>query len=124
MGRLTKDAEVRYTTEGKAIANFSLAVDRKYDREHTDFFILVAFGKTAEFAQKYLTKGTKIVASGRLQNDNYQDKDGKMVYQSKIYVEEVEFAESKGSKPQEQPKADDGFLNIDDCINSDELPFI
>lgn len=105
IGRLTRDPEVRYsqnTQNGSqiAIANFSIAVNRRIKREgdpEADFFNCAAFGKLAEFVSQYLTKGSKIAIVGRLQNDNYTNKDGQMVYSIKIIVEEIEFAESKNA---------------------------
>lgn len=129
MGRLTRDPEVRYGSSGNAIGSFSLAVDRRFKREGqptADFFSVVSFGKQAEFVEKYLRKGTKIVLEGEMQNDNYTDKEGKMVYGFKVIASSIEFAESKSSesRPQNEPQSapDDGFMNIPDGIE-DELPF-
>jgi single-strand binding protein len=139
MGRLTRDPDVRYsqTDSNMAIARFSLAVDRRYkkqgDETTADFFNCTAFGKQGEFVEKYLKKGTKIVVTGRIQNDNYTNKDGQKVYSVQIMVEEIEFAESKasaqsnegsdgGAQPQMGAPDADGFMNIPDGIGS-ELPF-
>lgn len=139
MGRLTRDPEIRYsqTDSNMAIARFSLAVDRRYkkqgDETTADFFNCTAFGKQGEFVEKYLKKGTKIVVTGRIQNDNYTNKDGQKVYSVQIMVEEIEFAESKasaqsnegsdgGAQPQMGAPDADGFMNIPDGIGS-ELPF-
>ena len=104
MGRLTKDPEVRYggtsSEDIKAVARFSLAVDRKFSKEGdptADFFNCTTFGKIAEFVEKYLKKGTKVLVTGRVQNDNYTNKDGQTVYSVQIIVEEIEFAEAKNS---------------------------
>ncbi|MGX8728105.1 MAG: single-stranded DNA-binding protein, partial [Lachnospiraceae bacterium] len=102
MGRLTREPEIRYATggSGTAIANYGLAVDRRFKREGqptADFFDCMCFGRQAEFVEKYLHKGMKIVISGSLQNDNYQGRDGQMVYRNKILVENHEFAESKAA---------------------------
>ena len=141
MGRLTRDPEVRYS-QGQnptAVARFSIAVDRRFKREgepDADFFNCTAFGKQGEFVEKYLHKGVKVVITGRLQNDNYTNKEGQQVYAVRIMVEEIEFAESKnasagnaGGQPQggyQQPaynaSAGDGFMNIPDGID-EELPF-
>jgi single-strand DNA-binding protein len=103
MGRLTRDPEVRYSQGGSqmAIARFSIAVDRRFRREgepDADFFNCTAFGKQAEFVERFLHKGTKIVTCGRIQNDNYTNKDGQMVYSVRIMVDEIEFAESKNAQ--------------------------
>ena len=130
MGRLTKDPEVRYT-QGQnpmAIANFSLAVDRKIKKEgetSADFWNCTAFGKTGEFVEKYLKKGTKIVAQGRMQNDNYKDKNGNTVYATKFIVDTLEFAESKKDGEQapanNNPSAPEGFMEIPNDLGG--LPF-
>ena len=132
MGRLTRDAEVRYLSGEKsiAIAKFSLAVDRRFKREgeaEADFFNCTAFGKQAEFVEKYLKQGTKILLTGRVQNDNYTNKEGQKVYSVSIMAEEIEFAESKGNSDTQQqntqPKFNtDGFTNIPDGLQ-EELPF-
>lgn len=129
LSRLTKDPEVRYTQgdNSKAIASFSVAVNRKFKRENepeADFFNCTAFGNQAQFVEKYLKKGTKILLSGRVQNDNYTNKEGQKVYSVKILVEEIEFAESKSSDAGTQQATPDnnGFMNIPDGLQ-EELPF-
>lgn len=127
MGRLTKDPDVSSSANGTTFARFSIAVDRRFKREgdpDADFFNCTAFGKTAEFVEHYLHKGTKVVVSGRLENNNYTNKEGHKVYDVKIMVEEIEFAESKASgsiDPVEQAKNTD-FLNVPDGL-VEELPF-
>lgn len=127
MGRLTKDPEVRYTNGENvtAIARFSIAVDRRFKNNNgeyeTDFFNCTAFGKQGEFAEKYLKKGTKVVLSGRIQNDSYTNRDGQKVTAVQIITEEIEFAESKkNEQPTEQQKEE--WANIDN-LDSEELPF-
>ena len=133
MGRLTRDPEVRYSQGANqtAVGRFSIAVDRRFKREgepEADFFNCTTFGKQAEFVEKYLHKGTKIVVCGRIQNDNYTNKDGQMVYSVRLMVEEIEFAESKNAAnagaPAENNTAsnDNGFMNIPEGIEED-LPF-
>ena len=143
MGRLTRDPEVRYSTNasGTAVARYSIAVDRRFKRDgqpEADFFDCVSFGKQAEFVEKYLRKGTKIVVQGQIQNNNYQNREGQTVYRTQIVVDNVEFAESKAAyqsapsaraqapaQRQETPANDfmgDGFMNIPDGID-EELPF-
>ena len=124
MGRLTKDPEVRYTNGGKTIGSFSIAVDRRFKSEgqpEADFFTCVTFGKQAEFVEKYLKKGTKILLGGQIQNNNYE-KDGVKHYNTQIVVDEIEFAESKRSQSEELSSKDDGFMAIPDDAG-DELPF-
>lgn len=100
LGRLTRDPDIRYTqgAEPMAIARYTLAVDRRMKREGeaaADFISCVTFGKTAEVAEKYLHKGTKIIIAGRLQTGSYTDRDGRKVYTTEVIVEDQEFAESK-----------------------------
>ena len=130
MGRFTRDPDVRYsqTDSNMAIARFSLAVDRRFKKQGdtvtADFFNCTAFGKQGEFVEKYLKQGTKIVVIGRIQNDNYTNKEGQKVYSIQIMVEEIEFAESKaaGQSQQNDSMPGDGFMNIPDGIEN-ELPF-
>ncbi len=131
MGRLTKDPDVRYTQGEKpsAIARYSLAVDRRFKSENSDqtadFINIVAFGRSGEFAEKYLKKGTKVVVTGRIQTGSYTNKDGQKVYTTDIVAEDQEFAESKNassasttSASEPAPAEDDGFVASDE-----ELPF-
>ncbi len=140
MGRLTRDPDIRYTSGDNqtAIARYSLAVNRSYVREgeaDADFINCVAFGRNAEFAEKYLKKGTKIAVVGRIQTGSYTNKDNVKVYTTDVVVENQEFAESKAaserngsgssyaeSAPEPSGDAIDGFMNIPDSIE-DELPF-
>lgn len=120
-GRLTRDPEIRVTQDGQTtIARFGLAVDRKQKEQKADFFNLTAFNKTAQFAEKYLKKGTKVNVIGRLQNDEYTNRDGQKVTQTIVIVEEVEFCESKKEQAEQKP---DGFMDIPKDIDSEELPF-
>lgn len=124
MGRLTKDPEVRYTNGGKTIGSFSIAVDRRFKSEgqpEADFFTCVTFGKQAEFVEKYLKKGTKILLSGQIQNNNYE-KDGVKHYNTQIVVDEIEFAESKKTQTEETSGKSEDFMAIPDDAG-DDLPF-
>ena len=131
MSRLTRDPEVRYSQgqNSMAIASFSIAVNRKFKREgepDADFFNCTAFGKQAEFVEKYLKQGTKVLITGRVQNDNYTNKEGQKVYGTRIMVEEIEFAESKAASESSGTQTNtpsfnpDGFMNIPDDA---DLPF-
>ena len=138
VGRLTRDAEVRYSQgeNQSAVARFSLAVDRRGRRDGqeqtADFINCVAFGKTAEFLERYGRKGTKFILEGRIQTGSYTNKDGQKVYTTDVVAEQVEFAESKGSGNGDggfvggpAPMAADpgtGFMNIPDGID-EKLPF-
>ncbi|RHV71031.1 MULTISPECIES: single-stranded DNA-binding protein [Clostridia] len=135
MGRLTRDPEVRYS-QGEnptAISRFTVAVDRRFHREGeqtADFIGCVAFGRQAEFAEKYLRKGTKIALIGRIQTGSYTNREGQKIYTTDVVVEELEFAESKAASehagnitPADTPaQSNDGFMNIPDGID-EELPF-
>ena len=138
VGRLTRNPEIRYTqgAEPMAIARYPLAVDRRQSRNNdnqqsADFIPCVAFGKLAEFAEKYLAQGTKIVIEGHLQSGSYTNKDGNKVYTLDVIIESQEFAESKAanqsragnSQPAPTGPVDgEGFMNIPDDI-AEELPF-
>ena len=139
MGRLTRDAEVRYSQgdASTAVARFSLAVDRRFkrdgDEQSADFINCVAFGRTGEFMERFGRKGTKFLVEGRIQTGSYTNRDGQKVYTTDVVVENVEFAESKASNdnnggyvPTDRPSpsgaAGDGFMNIPDGID-EELPF-
>ena len=123
IGRFTKDPEIRYSQgNNMAIARFSLAVDRRNKKEGeptADFINCVAFSKTAEFIEKYFTKGMKMALTGHIQTGNYTDKDGNKVYTTDVIVDNCEFVEKKESAP-----ANSGteFQNIPEGIE-DELPF-
>lgn len=148
MGRLTRDPDVRYSQgeNATAVARYTLAVDRRFRRDGdatADFIGCVAFGRNAEFAEKYLRQGTKIAITGRIQTGSYTNRDGQKVYTTDVVVEEQEFAESKNSSdnnnaggfgggfqqsnpfqaaPAPSAAAGDGFMNIPDGID-EELPF-
>ncbi len=147
MGRLTRDPEIRYSSNDNsmAIARYTLAVDRRFRRNNdgeatADFIGCVAFGKSAEFAEKYFRQGLKIVVTGRIQTGSYTNRDGQKVYTTDVVVEDQEFAESKAasqshgdsgytqsapapSRPAPSAAAGDGFMNIPDGID-EELPFV
>lgn len=100
VGRATRDPEIRYSQGEKStcVASFSIAVDRRGaadGAETADFFDCVSFGRLAEVFEKHVKKGTKMLIVGRLQNDNYTNKDGVKVYRNRVIVDEFEFAESK-----------------------------
>ena len=102
MGRLTRDPDVRYSAgeNSTAVARYTLAVDRRFRRDGdatADFIGCVAFGRQAEFAEKYLRQGTKIAITGRIQTGSYTNREGQKVYTTDVVVEEQEFAESKNA---------------------------
>ena len=125
LGRLTKDPEVRYTQGDNptAICNFGIAVDRAFKKDEVDFIPCTAFGKTAEFMDKYLAKGTRILVSGRIQVDNYTTKEGQKATATKVIVNSVEFADAKTQKqPAPAPATDQAWMPADD-LTDEELPF-
>lgn len=141
MGRLTRDPEVRYS-QGEnqmAVARFTIAVDRRFKRDGeqtADFISCVAFGKTAEFMEKYIKQGTKICVDGRIQTGSYTNREGQKVYTTDVVVENAEFAESKAAAeanagtykaPSHQPAplqaVSEGFMNIADGLEDEGLPF-
>ena len=145
MGRLTRDPEVRYSQgeNSTAIARYTLAVDRRFRRNNdgeqsADFINCVAFGRAAEFSEKYFRQGLKVIVTGRIQTGSYTNKDGQKVYTTDVFIEEQEFAESRAESeanrgafhqsapsqaaPSPSVDAGDGFMNIPDGID-EELPF-
>ena len=138
MGRLTRDPEIRYSQGERqiAIARYTLAVDRKGQKndngQQADFIRCVAFDRAAEFADKYLRQGQRILIEGRIQTGSYQDRDGMTIYTTDVVVEQQEFADSKNdrssgyqtqSRPQPSPVGHDGFMNIPDGVDDEGLPF-
>lgn len=129
MGRLTRDPDVKYSQgeSAMAIARYTLAVDRRFSRNNdentADFIGCVAFGRSAEFTEKYFRKGMRIVVTGRMQTGSYTNKDGVKVYTTDVIVEEQEFAESKKAVNNgDDINSTDGFMNIPDGID-EEMPF-
>jgi single-strand DNA-binding protein len=142
VGRFIRDPEVRYTDGGSSIARFNIAVDRRFKQEGgqtADFIGCIAFGKTAEFIEKYFHQGNRIGLNGRIQTGSYTNKDGQKVYTTDVVVENVEFVESKASSGESNgfdnggfqsssrpaptyASGDDGFMDIPDGID-EELPF-
>ena len=137
VGRLTRDPEIRYSQgeNATATARFSVAVNRRFKNSEgnydADFINCVAFGKSAEFVEKYFKKGMAIGLTGRMQTGNYTNKDGQKVYTTDVVVEETEFVESKGassadnsnnSRPAPSTANNNDFMSIPDGID-EELPF-
>ena len=122
MGRLTRDPEIRYSqgNDQMAIARYTLAVDRRFNRngdQTADFINCVAFGRSAEFAEKYLKQGTKIVATGRIQTGSYTNKDGNKVYTTDVVIED-----QPAGRPSPANASAEGFMSIPEGIE-DDLPF-
>lgn len=123
IGRLTKDPTVTYSTDGKGVARYNVAVDR-YKNNETDFISCVAFGKNAEFAEKYLKKGTKILIEGRILTGDYTNKEGRKIYTTDVVADRHEFVEKKTNELDVKPEiSDEEFMKIPDGIEA-ELPFM
>lgn len=131
-GRLAKEVEMRYTTSGKAVANFMIAVDRKFARDETDFFNVVMWGKSAENFANFTAKGSPVAIEGRLQSRSYQNKQGEQVYVVEIVANDFTLFENRteteqrrkgGNKPTQQPQSDpfSGGQEID--MQDSDLPF-
>lgn len=132
MGRLARDPEIRYSqgNQPMCVAKYTLAVERrgqkKNDDQKCDFIPCIAFGKSGEFAEKYMYQGMRMLVSGRIQTGSYTKQDGTKVYTTDIVVDDQEFADSKGANagaaPQQNPASSEGFMNIPD-IDDEGLPF-
>lgn len=133
-GRFTRDPDVRYTDGGSTVARFTLAIDRRYKAENgptADFVGCVAFGKTAEFIEKYFQKGMKMELNGRIQTGSYTNQEGQTIYTTDVVAEQVGFAESRAAAERNSKETslkpatetDDGFMSIPDGIDDEELPF-
>ncbi len=137
MGRLTRDPELRHTNSGTPVCSFSIAIDNGYgDNRTTDFINCVAWNKTAEFVEKYFTKGRMIIVVGRIQTRTWEGQDGKKNYATEVVASEVSFGESKrsaddgastfapsmsaASVPEMPEAAEDDFVTLE---TNDDLPF-
>ena len=125
MGRLTKDVDIRNADTDKKVARGTLAVNRNYKKEGedqaADFINLVAFGKQADFLEKFGRKGIKFIVTGRIQTGSY-DKDGTKIYTTDVVVEQIEFVESKSASEKAEGETGDGFVNVPEGFD-EGLPF-
>lgn len=129
MGRLTRDPEIKYLTDNRAVPRYTMAVDRRFkkegDEQTADFISCVSFGNTTNFLEKYGRRGTKFIAEGRIKTGSYTNKEGNKVYTTDVVVDSLEFAESKKNQQMTDGSlgsSPDGFMNIPDGIE-EELPF-
>ncbi len=140
MGRLTRDPELRHTGSGTPVCSFSIAIDNGYgENRSTDFINCVAWNKTAEFVEKYFTKGRMIIVVGRIQTRTWEGQDGKKNYATEVVASEVSFGESKRSAedggysapsasatvsaaaiPEMPTDTEDDFVTLE---TNDDLPF-
>lgn len=123
---MVKNAEMRTTQNNKMVASFTIAVDRRFKQEGgqtADFINIIAWSKTAEFIDKYFSKGMKIGIVGRIQTRSWDDAEGKKRYATEVVAEEVEFVESKKAQESNNQarveSVDDGYFPIDDS----DIPF-
>lgn len=138
VGRLTRDVDIRYTDGGASISRFTVAVDRRFSKDgEADFISCISFGKTAEFIEKYFRKGQRIGVTGRIQTGSYTNKDGVKVYTTDVVVDIAEFVESKSASADQETyggrqnagrqvsgaNIGDGFVNIPDGVDDEDLPF-
>jgi len=123
-GYLGKDPELRVTQSGMAVANFSLAVNRKVnDQEVTDWIECTAFGKTAEVIEKYLRKARPVNVRGNIQQQTWKDQNtGSQRSKLFVLVNKINFIDSVGDSTPTQKADSDGFVNSPDSL--DELPFV
>lgn len=123
IGRLTKDADIKYTQDKKMVARFTMAVRR--DEEHSDFIPCVAFGKTAETLNKYIHKGEQVGVEGRLQSNKYDNKEGKTIYTLDVIVNRIHFVGSKNTGPKQDQyvRAEDNTDYRTPELSYDDLPF-
>lgn len=126
IGRLTRDPELRFVpSSGKAVANFTLAVDRVYSREkEADFFRIVVWGKQAENVATYLKKGSQCAVSGSIHNNNYTDREGNMRYSTDINADRVQFLSSPGGGSGRQDYGDDQYSGSQQQAPEDDFPMI
>ena len=129
IGRLTKDPEVRYTTNQTAVARFTIAINKGKDKDGkdlgADYPSIVAFGKTAELVEKYVNKGRLVGVTGRIQTGSYE-KDGKKYYTTDIIADRVEFLESKKETPEnkvQRETPEDDVMSIFSRLEDDDIPF-
>ena len=132
LGRLTRDPELKYTPSGKAFCRFSIAINREFNREETDFINCVAWDKRAETIAEYLRKGRRILLQGRIQTGSY-DKDGQKVYTTDIIVDKFEFIDSANSNNNGQSNssnfgapvqtANNSYVNDDNDMEDEDFPF-
>ena len=130
IGNLTRDIELKYTQSGKAVANFTLAVADRFNKEKTDFLECVVWDKKAELCATYLSKGKKAGVVGRISTRTYENKDGHKVKVTEIVVDEIEFLSPKGDKPADKTAEDqwndlgrEVRLEDIDIGESDTIPF-
>lgn len=130
IGRLTKKAELRYTTSNLAVASFTLAIPREMKKEETDFISCVAYGKQAEVISKYLDKGSQVGIEGHIQTGSYE-KEGKKIYTTDVVVEKITFINTQKKEETQQTQteivqkamSEDPYVAMGQQVSQEELPF-
>ena len=123
MGRLTRDPELRHTGSGTPVCSFSVAIDNGYgDNRSTDFINCVAWNKTAEFVDKYFTKGRMIIVIGRIQTRTWEGQDGKKNYATEVVASEVSFGETKKSADENGYRTQSGSYDAPKAANVPDMP--
>ena len=135
VGRLTKDPELRKTQNGVSVVSFTVAVNRRFNRDETDFINVVAWNQTADFLARYATKGSLVGIEGRIQTRNYEDKTGNKVYVTEVVADSVQLLESRAEAEKRQAQGNQGYYEDNSVdiegefggptldISSDDLPF-
>lgn len=122
IGRLTKDPDLRYTSSGKPVCSFTLAVNRPFSKEETDFINCVAWGKNAENVAKYVVKGRQLAVEGYLQIRSYDGNDGQRRYVTEVVCDRTEFLGSNdGEQKKQQPKQQNWGTEVQ--FSDEDLPF-
>ena len=123
MGRLTRDPELRHTGSGTPVCSFSVAIDNGYgDNRSTDFINCVAWNKTAEFVDKYFTKGRMIIVIGRIQTRTWEGQDGKKNYATEVVASEVSFGETKKSADENGYRTQSGSYDAPKVADVPDMP--
>lgn len=126
VGRLTKDPELRYTQSGIAVANFTIAVDRKFAKDgnqSADFIPVIVWQKQAENVAKYLSKGRLVAVDGRIQTSSYDNKDGQRVYRTDVVADQVEFLSTKSDTRGGSDSNDSSGYSDESDYSTEEIPF-
>lgn len=120
VGRLTRDPELNKTPSGKSVVSFTLAVNRQFNKEETDFINIVAWNGAADFVGNYINKGDLVGVTGSIQTRNYENSNGDKVYVTEVLANSVQGLGSKKDTPQREERVEDEQVAD---ITSDDLPF-
>ena len=124
LGRLTKDPELRFAAgSGTAVSRFTIAVNRQFKKNETDFINCVAFGKTAETISQYFTKGKQIAVSGSIRTGSYDAQDGTKRYTTDVAVDSFSFTESSGQANKQSDATGGGFNEDITPVDDGDMPF-